>query len=126
MIGLLISSIAPLLEKVIPDATQRNKLAHDIATMTQKHAHEIAKSQIEVNRAEAAHKSLFVAGWRPAVGWVCVSAMAFNYLAVPVVSMFGLPVQPVDDSSMMTVLLGMLGLGGMRTYEKNKGVSREN
>lgn len=125
MIGLLVNAIAPLLDKFIPDKDQRDKLAHELATMTEKHAHELAQGQMDVNKVEAAHKSLFVAGWRPAVGWVCVLAMAFNYLCIPVLSAFGTVIAPVDDSSMMTVLLGMLGLGGMRTFEKTKKVARE-
>ena len=83
MIELLVGAISPLLDKFIPDADQRNKLAHEIATMTQRQAHEIAKAQIEVNKTEAGHKSLFVSGWRPAVGWVCVTGMGFNFVAVP-------------------------------------------
>ena len=125
MIGLLVNAITPILTKIIPDVDERNRIAHELATITERHAHEIATGQMEVNKVEAAHKSLFVAGWRPAVGWVCVLAMAFNYLAIPILSTLGHVVQPVDDSSMMTVLLGMLGLGGMRTFEKAKGVQRE-
>jgi len=125
VIGLLISAISPLLEKLVPDLDQRNKLAHDLATMTERHAQDIAKGQMEVNKVEAAHKSLFVAGWRPAAGWVCVTAMAFNYLIVPMLVATGVDVQPVDDSSMMTVLLGMLGLGAARTFEKSNGSARE-
>ena len=127
----LIAPVSGLLDKFIEDKDKKNALAHEIATMAQKHAQEIAKSQIEVNKTEAAHKSLFVAGWRPAVGWVCVMGMASNFLVIPVAN-FALAmasstvVVPVLDlSQMMPVLMGMLGLGAMRTAEKVKGVQRE-
>ena len=114
MINLNIDSI---LDKFIPDANERQKAKN----LIQNHAQEQMLAQIEVNKQEAAHKSLFVAGWRPAVGWVCVLGMLVNFVIVPLVP----SIQPLDISEMMTVLLGLLGLGGMRTYEKLKGVSRE-
>jgi hypothetical protein len=131
MISLLVSAIAPLLDKVIPDADERNRLAHEIATLTERQAHEIAKAQIEVNRTEAAHKSLFVAGWRPATGWICASGLGFNYIIVPLgnfaLALIGdnTVIPSLDLSQMMPVLMGMLGLGAFRSYEKTKGVSRE-
>ena len=72
MIEKLIGPVTGLLDKFIEDKDQKAKLAHEIATMSQKYAQEIALAQVEINKVEAAHKSLFVAGWRPAVGWVCV------------------------------------------------------
>jgi hypothetical protein len=131
MIELLVGAISPLLDKFIPDADQRNKLAHEIATMTQRQAHEIAKAQIEVNKTEAGHKSLFVSGWRPAVGWVCVTGMGFNFVAVPLgnfmlsLSHSDVTLLALDLTQMMPVLMGMLGLGAMRSFEKAKGVARD-
>jgi hypothetical protein len=131
MISLLVSAIAPLLDKVIPDADERNKLAHEIATLTERQANEIAKAQIEVNRTEAAHKSLFVAGWRPATGWICASGLGFNYIAVPLGNFTlalignGTVIPSLDLSQMLPVLMGMLGLGAFRTFEKTKSVARE-
>jgi len=131
MIELLVGTISPLLDKFIPDADQRNKLAHEIATMTQRQAHEIAQAQIEVNKTEASHKSLFVSGWRPAVGWVCVTGMGFNFVAVPLGNFMlalghsDVTLVALDLSQMMPVLMGMLGLGAMRSFEKAKGVARD-
>ena len=126
MIELLVGAISPLLDKFIPDADQRNKLAHEIATMTQRQAHEIAKAQIEVNKTEAAHKNLFVAGWRPFIGWTCGVAMANNFIVMPYVAAFtATNVLMLDLSQMMPVLMGLLGLGAYRSYEKVKGVARE-
>ena len=127
----LIAPVSGLLDKFIEDKDKKNALAHEIATMAERHAQELAKAQIEVNKTEAAHKSLFVAGWRPAVGWVCVMGMASNFLVIPVAN-FALAmasstviVPILDLTQMMPVLMGMLGLGAMRTLEKTKGVQRE-
>ena len=131
MIEQLIGPITSLLDKFVEDKDQKAKLAHEVATMAQKHAHELAKAQLEVNKAEAAHKSMFVAGWRPSVGWVCCAGLASNYLFIPmanfvlVISGSTVTVPTLDLSGMMPVLMGMLGLGAMRSYEKVNGVSRE-
>jgi hypothetical protein len=131
MLELLVTPIAKLLDKVIPDADERSRLAHEIATLAERQAHEIAKAQIAVNKEEAASHSMFVSGWRPAVGWVCTLGLATNYLFVPVCNFLltlnesPITVPPLDLSEMMPVLLGMLGLGGLRTYEKTKAVARK-
>jgi len=127
----LISPIATLLDKIIPDADERHRLAHEIATLAERQAHEIAKEQIKTNQVEASHKSLFVAGWRPATGWICASGLGFNFIVVPLGNFYlalfnhGVVIPSLDLSQMMPVLMGMLGLGAFRTYEKTKGVSRE-
>ena len=131
MMELLVGPISALLSRLIPDKSERDKLAHEIATMAEKQAHDQVMAQIEVNRTEAAHNSLYVAGWRPCIGWACGVAMAFNYVGVPVIEtvsvLYGTPLtlSPLDLEVMMPVLLGMLGLGGMRSYEKRNGVARE-
>jgi hypothetical protein len=127
----LIAPVSGLLDKFIEDKDKKNALAHEIATMATKHAQELAKAQIEVNKTEAAHTSLFVAGWRPACGWVAVLGMAGNFLVIPVANFIlalaesAVTVPVLDLSQMMPVLMGMLGLGVMRTAEKVKGVQRE-
>jgi len=131
MIEQLIGPVTGLLDKFIQDKDQKAKLAHEVATMAQRHAQELAKAQLEVNKAEAAHKSLFVAGWRPAVGWCCVLGMTGNFLVIPMDNFtlalmeVQVTVPLIDLETMMPVLMGMLGLGAMRSYEKVKGVSRE-
>jgi len=131
MIGALIGPVTELLDKFIEDKDAKNQLAHDLSTMAEKHAQELAKGQIEINKIEAAHKSVFVAGWRPFVGWVCGIALAWHFILSPltifVVALIGaaIPTLPeFDMSSLLTVLMGMLGLGGLRTFEKFKGVSK--
>jgi hypothetical protein len=130
MIDLLIPAVSSILDKFIPDADEKQKLAHEIATMSQKMAHESAMAQIEVNKEEAKHRTVFVAGWRPFTGWACSFALAYHFLVQPMLtfllSIYGITVNlpEFDMSSLMTVLMGMLGLGGLRTYEKVKDKSR--
>jgi len=135
MLSLLNSLIGPvsgLLDKFIEDKDQKAALAHEIATMAEKAAHEAAMAQVEVNKAEAQHRSIFVSGWRPMVGWVCGVALAYHFVIHPII-VFGLTIAEItlpaelpsfDMDSLMTVLLGMLGLGGLRTYEKQKGLTK--
>lgn len=131
MLSNLIKPVMGLLDKFVEDKDQRATLAHEIATLSEKHAQQIALAQIEVNKAEAASGSLFKGGWRPAIGWVCASAFAYHFLLQPII-LFAIvatgaevPSLPqFDMTSLMTVMMGMLGLGGLRTYEKQKGITK--
>ena len=131
MIQALIGPVTGLLDKFVEDKDAKNAMAHEIATMAEKAAHEAAMAQVEVNKAEAQHKSIFVAGWRPFVGWTCGVALAYHFVLAPLI-LFGVGISGVeipelpafDMDSLMTVLLGMLGLGGLRTYEKQKGLTK--
>ena len=131
MLDKLIGPVSSILDKVIADADERNRLAHEIATLAERQAHEIAKSQIEVNKAESQSGSIFIGGWRPATGWVCVLGFGINFLVIPLANLYlsvtanPLLVPTLDVSQMMPVLLGMLGLGSMRTVEKTKNVARQ-
>jgi|TARA_R100001440_G_scaffold33396_1_gene52327 hypothetical protein len=131
MISALIGPVTGLLDKFIPDADEKARIAHELATMGEKHAQELALAQIEVNKAEAASGSIFKGGWRPAVGWVCASAFAYHFVLQPVllfvVALTGtqLPTLPeFDMSTLLPVLGGMLGIGGLRTYEKQKRLTK--
>ena len=103
-----------------PDKTEQEKqaMANELA---------MAMGQIAINKQEAASSNWFVAGWRPAVGWSCASAFAWSYVLAPMLTWlftaFGKPITlpSLDLSAMMPILLGMLGLGGLRTYEKKTG-----
>jgi hypothetical protein len=127
----LIGPVTGLLDKFIEDKDKKNAIAFELSTMAEKHAQELAKGQIEVNKTEAAHKSLFVAGWRPAIGWVCVLGMAGNFITIPITNMIlelmgsDVTVPLIPTAEMMPILMGMLGLGAMRTVEKTKNVQRE-
>ena len=131
MLQSLIGPVTGLLDKFVEDKDQKAKLANDLATMADKHAQQIALAQIEVNKAEAASGSLFKGGWRPAVGWVCAIAFAYHFIIKDLI-IFGasfagaeLPELPeFDMGTLLTVLGGMLGIGGLRTYEKQKGITK--
>jgi hypothetical protein len=124
IVNALIGPVSGLLDKFVEDKDQKNALAHEIATMSEKHAHEALKGQLEINKVEAAHKSLFVAGWRPAIGWVCMLGLLYNTIIANVLSIW-IEVPEVDTTLLVPVMMGMLGLGAMRSYEKVNHVSRE-
>jgi|TARA_R110000822_G_scaffold68141_2_gene165740 roadblock/LC7 domain-containing protein len=124
MLAALIGPVTGLLDKFIEDKDQKNALAHEIATMSEKHAMEVAKGQLAVNAVEAAHKSLFVAGWRPFVGWISGIGLLYNVLIAQVLGIW-FKVPEVDPSLLTPILMGMLGMGAMRSYEKTKNVARE-
>jgi len=131
MLSALIGPVTGLLDKFVEDKDQKNALAHEIATLAEKQAHEAAMAQVATNQAEAKHRSVFVAGWRPFIGWTCGVALAYHFVLAPFilfgVSVAGIEIPPLpafDMDSLMTVLLGMLGLGGLRTYEKSKGMTK--
>ena len=91
---------------------------------------ELKTKQIDVNKVEAGHRSIFVAGWRPFLGWVSGISVAFVYLFQPfivmVLKIFGSDIElpTLDLSQLMPLILGMLGLGGLRSFEKARGVSK--
>lgn len=122
-----LGSVADLAGKAIdriwPNKTEQEK-AELAAAVT------VVQGQLEVNKAEAASPSVFVAGWRPYIGWVCGMACAWNWIGLPITKaaliLFGGPVltlAPADLTEMLPVLMGMLGLGALRTHEKVKGVA---
>jgi roadblock/LC7 domain-containing protein len=120
----LIGPATSLLDKVIEDKDEKNRIAFELSTLAERHATELAKGQLEVNKVEAAHKSLFVAGWRPSIGWCCSLGLLYHVLIAPIAGIW-VEVPEIDPSLLMTTMTGMLGLGAMRSYEKTRGVSRE-
>ena len=131
MLSALLGPATQLLDKFVEDKDKKNELAHEIATMAERHAQELAKGQLDINKAEASHKSIFVSGWRPFVGWTCGAALCYHFILAPLI-LFGVgisghtvpPLPEFDMGSLMTVLMGMLGLGGLRTFEKTKGLTK--
>lgn len=134
LLGALVDPVTEIIGKVVQDKDQAAKLAHEIATMAEKQMHEQTMGQLEVNKSEAAHRSIFVAGWRPFIGWVCGVALAYHFIFAPMLAFVlvafnvtGLHPSDLprfDMDSLMTVLLGMLGLGGLRSFEKYKGLTK--
>jgi len=131
LIASLIGPVSGILDKVIPDSDMKAKLAHEIATMSDTHAQQALLAQLEINKAEAASGSLFKGGWRPAVGWICAIAFGYHFVLQPLLvfvltaSGVDLPDLPeFDMGTLLTVLGGMLGIGGLRTFEKKKGLTK--
>lgn len=122
-----LGSVADLAKDVIgriwPNKTEQEKAEIAAALV-------VVQGQLDVNKVEAANPNVFVAGWRPFIGWVCGAACAWNWIGLPVVkavlTLSGGPVltlAPADLTEMLPVLMGMLGLGALRTHEKVKGVA---
>ena len=123
MLDLLIGPVTGLLDKFIPDADEKAKLAHEIATMSEKHAQQIALEQIEVLKLDA-KGNWFQSSWRPLAGYTCVLGLMVNFLISPMAAGFGVEIPQADAGVMMPLLLGMLGLGGARSFERVKGVGK--
>ena len=123
MLQALIGPVTSLLDKFIPDADEKAKLAHEIATMSEKHAQEIALQQIEVLKLDA-KGNWFQSSWRPLAGYTCVLGLMVNFLISPIAAGFGVDIPQADAGVMMPLLLGMLGLGGARSFERVKGVGK--
>tara|TARA_E500000305_G_C3835594_1_gene149381 strand:+ start:153 stop:551 length:399 start_codon:yes stop_codon:yes gene_type:complete len=113
----LVGPVTGLLDKFVEDKDQKAALAHEIATMGEKHAKELALAQIKVNQEEA-KGNWFQSSWRPLIGWICGLSLAINYLVSPICAGFGIMIPQADMSVMMPLLLGMLGIAGMRSVDK--------
>ena len=121
-----------VLDRVLPDKAAKDAAQAQLLQMQLTGELDQIRGQLAINQAEAGSPSVFVAGWRPWIGWVCGSAFAYTYILHPIVLTIlvafhvefdAAKLPTLNMSEMMPVLLGMLGLGGMRTYEKVQGVS---
>ena len=130
----ILSAILPVAETVIdrlvPDKNAKSKAMREMEkALVDAHAKGML-GQLEINKVEAGHRSIFGAGGRPMCGWICAAALGFHFIVAPVVQWAGtiggwhLPIPEFDMSSLMTILLGMLGIGGMRSFEKFKGITK--
>jgi hypothetical protein len=127
--------IGPIVDgflKFIPDKNERARAKEQLESQMLAAMTGLVEGQLEINKAEAQHASIFVAGWRPGIGWICGVALAWNFIVQPIanwaafasgVDLAGVPT--LDTGELTTILLGMLGLGGLRTYEKRLGVDRK-
>ena len=127
----LIGPATKLLDKFIEDKDQKAKLAHELATMADKLAHEQQLAQLAINKEEASSGSLFKGGWRPCIGWSWVIAFFYHFVCQPVIvfilTIFGVSIVNLPEfemNTLLTVLGGMLGIGGLRSYEKSKGLTK--
>ena len=135
MIQSLLPSLLPAVTDVIgrflpEDKEKRAAAEREIEKQLATHLAKIDLAQLEINKQEAAHRNIFVAGWRPFIGWSCGIAMCYAYIIQPITifvlaqtgNLVSLPT--LNLSEMMPVLLGMLGLGGLRSFEKYKKISK--
>ena len=134
MLPLLLPALAPILERLaalIPDPQARAKAAAEAEAQLTATLQATDAAQMNANQQEAQAASVFVAGWRPGAGWVCVLALAYQFLIAPLLgwalAVQGLKVPPLPtlDGSLWELLFGMLGLGTLRTIEKSRGVATE-
>ena len=122
--------VGQVIDRVWPDPAQAAQAKLQLLQLQQTGELAQITGQLDINKAEAANESSFVAGWRPFIGWVCGAGCAWNWIGLPAakfaLSIAGHPVNmsPADLSEMMPVLLGMLGLGGLHSFERVKGVSK--
>jgi hypothetical protein len=124
-----VDAIAPFINKAlafIPDPEQRLKAEKELMDSLQSWD----AQQVSINVEEAKHSNIFVSGWRPAVGWICVLALGWQFIGMPVglwlAAIFepGLVLPTIGDDNLFELMFGMLGLGGMRSYEKIKKVTK--
>ena len=119
-----------LINKIFPDPAQADAAKLELLKLQQSGELAVMTAQTDINKEEAKSTSLFVSGWRPFVGWVSGSAFALHFLLIPIANFILVAndhkevVLAFDMQTLLTVLMGLLGLGGMRSYEKVKGVTK--
>ena len=135
MIQALLPSILPAVTDVIgrflpEDKEAKAKAEREIEAKLTTHLAKIDLAQLDINKTEAAHRSVFVSGWRPFIGWSCGVALAWSYVVTPILTFvlaqtgYLVELPSMNLGEMMPILMGMLGLGGLRTFEKFKKVSK--
>ena len=130
MWNLLIPVVGQLLDKVLPDTEAANKAKAELITMQTKGELDALLGQLEINKKEAESSSIFVAGWRPSVGWICGIALAYAAIVEPILRFIatvgfgysgGFPV--IDTNLTLQILGGMLGIAGLRSWDKKNGTA---
>ena len=118
-----------LITRIFPDPAQADAAKLKLLELQKNGELAAMTAQTDINKEEAKSSSLFVSGWRPAIGWVCALALAYQYLLRPLggtlASIFGLIIPPLPglDDNLWQLMMGMLGMGGLRTFEKVQGVA---
>lgn len=131
ILGALLPVIGSVIDRLIPDEAGKAKAKLEMQAAIMDAANKGMLAQLDVNKTEAAHRSVYVAGWRPFVGYTCGAALCWHFvlqdLIVFATAWAGHPapaLPKLDTDTLLTVLLGMLGLGGLRSFEKVKGVTK--
>lgn len=125
-IGEAIAAGLKVLDKFVPDPAEKAKAEAELrASLMQ-----WDKNQTEINTAEATNQNLFVSGWRPFIGWTCGAALAYQYVGVPLITWvtswvgLAMPEMPKLDENLWQLVTGMLGMAGLRTFDKMKRIAR--
>jgi hypothetical protein len=123
-------ALGTLIDRLIPDKAEAEKARNQLEAQLVTAANEAAMAQVEVNKIEASHPSVFVAGWRPSIGWVCAAGLAWAFVLAPITSwalvVLGIRAElpAIHTDYLLELVLAMLGIGGLRTFEKLRGVAR--
>ena len=126
----LLPALGTLIDRLIPDRAAAEKAKAEMEAELIRASNEAALAQVEVNKIEAGHSSVFVAGWRPSIGWVCAAGLAWAFVLAPIASwtlvVFGIRAElpAIHTDYLLELVLAMLGIGGLRTFEKLRGVAR--
>lgn len=129
-VSALLEISGKVIDRVWPDPAQAAQAKLELIKLQQSGELAQITGQLEINKNEALNLSVFVSGWRPAIGWVCAFALFYQYIGRPISQAIAvyvghpLPVFPGLDDNLWQLLLGMLGLGGLRTFEKINGVAK--
>jgi hypothetical protein len=127
----LLPALGTLIDRLIPDRAAAEKAKAEMEQQLVTAANQAALAQVEVNKVEAAHSSVFVAGWRPSIGWVCAAGLAWAFVLAPIASwalvVLGIKAElpAIHTDYLLELVLAMLGIGGLRTFEKLRGVARQ-
>ena len=130
VITALLPALGTLIDRLIPDRAAAEKAKAEMEQQLVTAANAAAMAQVEVNKVEAAHSSVFVAGWRPSIGWVCAAGLAWAFVLAPIASwalvVLGIRAElpAIHTDYLLELVLAMLGIGGLRTFEKLRGVAR--
>lgn len=117
-ISSIVDTIGKIIDKVVPDTAAKEAAKAALLAQQSTQDFQLLLGQLQVNIEEAKSTNWFIAGWRPAVGWVCLAGLGIEYLLFPVVGLFGVKLPPVDFGTLMGLLIPILGIGTMRTVEK--------
>ena len=126
----LLPALGTLIDRLIPDRAAAEKAKAEMELQLVQAANAAAMAQVEVNKIEAGHSSVFVAGWRPSIGWVCAAGLAWAFVVAPVASwalmVLGVKAElpAIQFDHLFELVLAMPGIGGLRTFEKLRGVAR--
>jgi roadblock/LC7 domain-containing protein len=126
----LLPALGTLIDRLIPDRAAAEKAKAEMEAELIRASNEAALAQVEVNKIEAGHSNVFVAGWRPSIGWVCAAGLAWAFVLAPVASwalmVLGVKAElpAIQFDHLFELVLAMLGIGGLRTFEKLRGLAR--